>query len=173
MSWAYIDETGDIKEYGSLPKSWQNISNFFALESDKERLASLGWYRLVDMTVPVTNDFTEYHGEAEYSFSDESKTVTKIKPLLKKCPPSIQDQLPVYSRDEFFATLKAERNKRLADSDWTQSADLQAIKDEQWKSEWVEYRQKLRDLPEIYEQEQYSHVLDISEVDWPIIPSFD
>ena len=43
-----------------------------------------------------------------------------------------------------WAAMRAERNARLARSDWTQLADSQAD-----KAAWAAYRQALRDLPQM------------------------
>ena len=39
--------------------------------------------------------------------------------------------------------FRLERNRRLTESDWTQSRDVFLSNDEEWKT----YRQQLRDLP--------------------------
>lgn len=40
------------------------------------------------------------------------------------------------------------RNWYLKESDWTQSADIRAIRGEEWCSAWDAYRQQLRDITE-------------------------
>jgi len=56
-----------------------------------------------------------------------------------------------------WSQLRTERNRRLAASDWTQLPDARVDKDA-----WVEYRQRLRDLPE--------SVQDPLAVSWPTSP---
>jgi len=56
--------------------------------------------------------------------------------------------------------LRAERNRRIADSDWTQLPDA-ALTAEQ-RAAWATYRQALRDLPEA--------VADLDNVVWPVQP---
>ena len=41
--------------------------------------------------------------------------------------------------------FRLERNRRLSESDWTQSSDSPLSEDK--KKEWATYRQALRDLP--------------------------
>lgn len=53
---------------------------------------------------------------------------------------------PVGSTDDLFGVLRADRDRLLADSDWTQATDS-PLSDEK-KAEWRVYRQTLRDLPE-------------------------
>lgn len=55
--------------------------------------------------------------------------------------------------------LRLERNKRLAETDWTQSRDVTLPND----SEWATYRQALRDLPE--------NTIDPANPVWPTKPS--
>lgn len=57
--------------------------------------------------------------------------------------------------------LRLERNKRLADCDWTQF-DTTPLSPEK-KAEWAVYRQALRDLPDT--------VQDIRNIIWPTQPN--
>ena len=66
--------------------------------------------------------------------------------------------LPPPSDDEVAAQVRAERNRLLAASDWTQLPDVSdAI-----RTAWAEYRQHLRDIPQ---QEGFPH-----NVAWPAKP---
>lgn len=56
---------------------------------------------------------------------------------------AIQAKLTELKNAEPMRVLREERNRKLAQSDWTQSRDLTLPNDETWKS----YRQALRDLP--------------------------
>jgi|TARA_B100000085_G_C18326467_1_gene424445 hypothetical protein len=60
-----------------------------------------------------------------------------------------------------FERIKAIRDCTLQSTDWTQTADAPLSAEK--KAEWAEFRQKLRDLPETYNEET-------QEVDWPIAP---
>ncbi len=57
------------------------------------------------------------------------------------------------------AWLRLERNARLTQSDWTQSRDITLSND----SEWLTYRQSLRDLP--------ANTADPDNPTWPTKPS--
>ena len=57
------------------------------------------------------------------------------------------------------AWLRLERNARLTQSDWTQSRDITLSND----SEWLTYRQSLRDLP--------ANTADLDNPTWPTKPS--
>ena len=71
---------------------------------------------------------------------------------------------------EPFRLLREERNRRLAETDWTQlkDIDLDFIRERNWKN----YRQKLRDLPAKSNPKLNSiGELDMSSVTWPTKPS--
>ena len=66
--------------------------------------------------------------------------------------------------------LREERNRRLAETDWTQlkDIDLDFIRERDWKN----YRQALRDLPAKSKPKLNSMgELDMSSVTWPDKPS--
>jgi hypothetical protein len=59
-----------------------------------------------------------------------------------------------------FSFVRAERNSKLRDTDWTQIAD--ASLGDHTAEEWATYRQELRDLPAGFSK--------VSEVVWPDDP---
>ena len=66
--------------------------------------------------------------------------------------------------------LREERNRRLAETDWTQlkDIDLDFIRERDWKN----YRQALRDLPAKSNPKlTESGKLDMSSISWPDKPS--
>ena len=71
---------------------------------------------------------------------------------------------------EPFRLLRIERNRRLAETDWTQlkDVDLDLIRERNWKN----YRQVLRNLPSVSNPKLDSYGdLDMSSVTWPDKPS--
>ena len=71
---------------------------------------------------------------------------------------------------EPFRLLREERNKLIAETDWTQLKDisLDSIREKNWK----EYRKALRDLPNGSTPKLDSNGgLDMSSVNWPDKPS--
>ena len=75
--------------------------------------------------------------------------------------------------DEIMSTfpmgeLRIERNRRLAETDWSQSPDVPSTT----KDKWLTYRQPLRDLPAIanptLDEDGY---LDHSSITWPTEPT--
>ena len=72
--------------------------------------------------------------------------------------------------EEPFKLLREERNKKLAETDWTQlkDIDLDIIRERDWKN----YRQALRDLPSKSNPKLDSFGnLDKSSITWPDKPS--
>ena len=72
--------------------------------------------------------------------------------------------------EEPFKLLREERNKKLAETDWTQlkDIDLDIIRERDWKN----YRQALRDLPSKSNPKLDSFGnLDMSSITWPGKPS--
>ena len=68
----------------------------------------------------------------------------------------------VEDADKDFTSIRAQRNARLAGTDWTQGPDSPLT--DAKKAKWVTYRQELRDYP--------STATKVSELgDWPTEPS--
>ena len=63
-------------------------------------------------------------------------------------------------QERLWAAMRAERNRLLADCDWTQTLDA-PLSDEA-KTAWREYRVALRDVP--------GGVVDVGAVEWPVKP---
>jgi hypothetical protein len=71
--------------------------------------------------------------------------------------------------------VRYERDRRIASTDWTQSADVpQSTKDK-----WAPYRQALRDFPQqpefpwyslVVVEEDFGYDLDLSKAPWPVKP---
>ena len=172
MTWAYIEASNSsITEYDQLPKNWKNISNFFALEENSITLKALGWYVLFDKSTPITNDLLEYHGEPEYSIDHELGVVTKVTPVLIKDNPPTEAEIHAEYRQAFMENLRRQRNQLLKESDWTQMLDIQHNKPDTWITVWREYRQALRDLPQLYMQDYYINIIDTNQIRWPQMPT--
>jgi hypothetical protein len=63
--------------------------------------------------------------------------------------------------DAAWASLRSQRNARLAATDWTQLADAHLSQEK--KDAWAAYRQELRDLPD--------ELTDPLAVEWPLDPT--
>ena len=92
------------------------------------------------------------------------------KSQTKPTEDEINAKIVELNAQEPFRLLREERNKRLAETDWTQlkDIDLDIIRERDWKN----YRQALRDLTtsSIPKLDEYGD-LDMSSVTWPDKPS--
>ena len=91
---------------------------------------------------------------------------TQTKPTEEE----INTKVTELSNSEPFKLLREERNRRLAETDWTQLKDVDSdiIRERNWKN----YRQALRDLPSKSTPKLNSFGgLDMSSVNWPDKPS--
>ena len=80
----------------------------------------------------------------EYGYVEGTHTI-----LTKKWNgSSVVDYTPPYVENENANAVRAERNRLLLESDWTQSADS-PLSDSK-KTEWATYRQALRDMMASY-----------------------
>lgn len=70
----------------------------------------------------------------------------------------------VFDEQQFLAVLRADRNIKLAATDWTQLFDSPLTAAE--KQAWANYRQSLRDLPS-----SLTNVTDLQQVSWPAEPA--
>lgn len=182
--WAYVEQ-GIIKElHDELPQNWQSISNFYALASDTGYLKGLGWNAIEDRT-QTYDETTQMVINDRYELVDG--TVIGVgdvvpKPMASSGNPteviggySIEVLEPLYqsmdysARKAIFLTLlRAERDRRISMSDWTQLTDIILIRSNTWTTAWRAYRQDLRDLPDAY---LTNELTDINGVIWPVAPS--
>ena len=99
--------------------------------------------------IPFTadpNDIEE-HGRAIYA---QIKADGNIAPYVPPPPPT---------EEELAASIRAERDALLVQTDWTQLPDVP----EPTREAWADYRQALRDIPQ---QEGFPHT-----VNWPEKPN--
>jgi hypothetical protein len=70
----------------------------------------------------------------------------------------------VLTHDEKLVVVRASRDRKLAECDWTQYPDS-PLTDEK-RQEWVVYRQALRDFPETL-----TTGFDLENIEWPTVPA--
>lgn len=159
--WVYI-ENGNIQSYhDSLPKNWHNVSGLNLSENNLKYLKSIGWFPVVTV-VPSYDPELKYIKEYKYKIRTSDVVATAV---LEDIPPISSE---VYIPDDFAAQLKNEILIRLAESDWTQLADIQQIKDEEWKAKWSSYRIALRALTDVYKVP-----VPWLDIVWPIPPNYE
>jgi len=95
------------------------------------------------------------------SFTVENNDVNQITWLNNTTPISVSDienEFDSIDSDINMEQLRAERDKKLAETDWTQSRDVTLTNDAAWQT----YRQALRDITDTYS--------DLDSVVWPTKP---
>ena len=101
-----------------------------------------------------------------YEGIDWSETNSQTKPTKEE----VTAKLNELNNAEPYKLLRVERNKLIAETDWTQLKDIELdiIRERNWKN----YRQALRDLPSVSNPKLDSYGdLDMSSVTWPDKPS--
>ena len=109
---------------------------------------------------------------AEWSISDNlyNKIEWFDKKQTKPTEEEVNAKINELQATEPFKLLREERNKLIAETDWTQlkDIDLDIIRERNWKN----YRQALRDLPAKSNPKLDSYGnLDMSSITWPTKPS--
>lgn len=154
--YAYV-ESGSVKKvYNSLPRTWRNISNFYSM--DTASLASHGW---LPITIEdVTFGQYETYGSTSYTITSTSVTESRSKRAMT------QEEINTLL-DSVWSFIRAERDQKLRDSDWTQMSDSPLTNPE--KGEWATYRQSLRDITS--QPLQYDGQTNTFSVTWPTEPT--
>jgi len=71
--------------------------------------------------------------------------------------------------DAAWTQLRAERNRRLAATDWVALSDAHLSQDR--KDAWFAYRQELRDLPDVVTESMLVATSPSDSVPWPLDPT--
>lgn len=159
--WVYVENNQIIEYHGALPKSWRNISGLDKASVDY--LKTIGWFKVEKNHPSFDPETQKSEGYSYQIFSDHVLETLEIVSLTQE-EINVRDQ---NRTEQFNSYLREERNRRLLESDWTQLIDVQNIRSQQWKDSWVEYRQELRDLPSLYQGNNY----DTSIIVWPVKPT--
>jgi hypothetical protein len=164
--WAVVENGTTTEYHDSIPECWRNVSNMFAIENDLETLSLFGWYPVNDITKPLGKN--QAYGEVSYTFDSTTKIVTQDCSIidLEPIPPEVEFAT---NRNAFLEYLRSRRNELLTQSDWTQLQDIINLKSVAWQNNWKDYRQKLRDLPEVYIN-SYPNETQTENINWPMIP---
>ena len=99
---------------------------------------------------------------------DYSRFIWLDKIQKKPSQQQIEEKIVQLKAAEPYRLLREERNKLIAETDWTQGRDVTLSNDTDWRT----YRQALRDLPSNSNPKLDSNGrLDMSSVTWPTKPS--
>jgi hypothetical protein len=135
VDYVYVNSTGTVTGYPRpLPVSFNNISNFHVLPPD--RLRENGWYPVRFVPHP---DKTENSIVTGQTFVIEGNEVVQYEQIREKTQEELQQEI-----DNQWENIRGERNSLLLQCDWTQLPD--APVSEEMLSDWVTYRQALRDI---------------------------
>jgi len=94
--------------------------------------------------------------------------VWKNSEITKPTETEVNNKIAELQNAEPMRLLRIERDQKLASCDWTQNRDVNLSND----SDWIVYRQALRDLPASASPKLDSvGELDSSSVTWPIQPT--
>jgi hypothetical protein len=158
-NWAFV-ENGEIKElHDWLPPNWRHVSGLNLAENDTDFLRSLGWVRVVKQ--PETYDAMRFWvSSVSHAIVNDEVIETQ---QLSEVVPVQNGRLPFH--DASLIGLRQYRNELLQASDWTQLPDVQNILGVTEKELWAQYRQALRDLPNLYQQHG-----DMGLLTWPQPP---
>ena len=155
-------ENNSITEYhDKLPHNWQNISGLNLLS--KPELLAAGWYWVENLS-DAHNYNTHYI--AGYTYEILEDYVKQIPQILAYTEEELTHRA-AQRHTEVMTQLRQERNRKLAECDWTQLGDIIEIQDTAWANSWKTYRQQLRDLPATYGD---TELTEASAVIWPTPP---
>lgn len=154
--WAFVEKTKIKELHDKLPVSWRNISGLNL--APNSFLKSVGWLPVRKVTVEY-NEKTHKVDSYSYTVNDSFVVETPIIKEIKVDTIELEQK-----KANFMDNLRLNRNKLLAKCDWTQ---LEDFTNKSLKNQYKEYRQKLRDLPDEYQNlDDYSNV----SVAWPVEP---
>jgi hypothetical protein len=142
----------------ALVNSQGEIEVWMSLASDDLVDGSTYEGRTVKL-IPEHIDIKEYRKTNYWNFTTSQWLTREQRP--GNCY-HWENQSWVLNREEFDLVLRAERNRRLTSSDWTQLSDNGLTT--QQRDAWATYRQALRDLPAINEATIMESVV------WPAQP---
>lgn len=158
-NWVHIENDEIMGQYDLLPNNWRNVSGLNLAADDLPFLKSVGWYS-------VTKQHESYdestHYVSGYNYEIRENDVLETIILTEKEPEPIEEFSTL--KYKLIEELRKKRNELLISSDWTQLQDVQNLLDESTKNKWTVYRQALRDIVQVYSENE---VVNIAQVNWP------
>ena len=171
-NYAHIEDGKITGVYDLYPDNWRNISNFYLLANDTDTLHSLGW-RTITEIAPTYNSDTQYVGNPIHVI--ENDTVVETYQIIDIVFPEVTQQtieelaaIKLAQHNSAMETLRNKRDMLLAETDFTQLADVIKINGVELTQLYEDYRQALRDLPNSYESD--SEFVSESTVTYPTKP---
>jgi hypothetical protein len=158
-NWVHIENNEITGQYDLLPNNWKNISGLNLAADDLPFLKSAGWYPVTKQN-ETWNDLTHYVSGYDYEIREDD-VLESIILTERQAQPTEEFSTLKY---RFLEELRKKRNEMLAASDWTQLQDVQNLLEESIKTQWIFYRQQLRDIIQVYSENE---IVDITQVNWP------
>lgn len=156
--YALVENNVVIETHEVLPHCWRNISGLDLSKDNIEFLNSVGWYETesnaqvqFDINDSIIADYT-------YTFSDGKVIATPVIETIQRIS---------ITKEQFMENLRRARDSQLQQSDWTQFADVIAMKSDEFNLAWKNYRQQLRDITQQYENLESYDDLNIVFPDKP------
>ena len=138
-----IKSTGEIASQGELRKLFRNTS--FPRVWDESVLDHIGVDPVFESPTPTTTRYQTANKNGVEFKNDKWMWAWTLGPVFtgnKEATAAEQEAAYVQRIDDAqAAAVRADRTKRLADSDWTQLSDASAA-----GAGWTTYRQALRDI---------------------------
>ena len=171
-NYAHIEDEKITGVYDLYPDNWRNISNFYLLANDSTTLRSMGW-RTIVKTTPTYNSDTQYVGNPIHTIIDDDviETYEIVDIIFSEIVYQTEEELAAIKlaqHNSAMETLRQKRDQLLAETDFTQLADIIKINGTELTQLYEEYRQALRDLPNSYEID--SEFVNESTVTYPTYP---
>lgn len=171
-NYAHIEDGKITGVYDLYPDNWRNISNFYLLANDTNTLYDLGW-RTITKTTPTYNSDTQYVGNPIHKIIDDNVVETyniidiEINPVIIQSQEELQT-IKLQQHSLAIETLRKKRDILLQETDYTQLADVIKINGVELTQLYEDYRQQLRDLPNLYITD--SEFVNESTVTYPTKP---
>jgi hypothetical protein len=171
-NYAHIEDGKITGVYDLYPDNWRNISNFYLLANDTDTLYSLGW-RTITKTTPTYNSDTQYVGNPIHAIENDSvvETYEIIDIVFPEVTQQTTEELAAIKLAQHNSAMETLRNKRdvlLSETDFTQLADVIKLNGTELTQLYEEYRQALRDLPNLYTTD--TEFVNESTVTYPTKP---
>ena len=178
-NYAHIETDRVTGVYDLIPENWRNISNFYVLyESEPELVYTMGWRTLIKTDI-VYDPEVQRLGDPTYRIVNGE--VIEDRAIIDNIIP-VEPTARTYSDAELLtilnnrhqtaiSKLRSKRDQLLRDTDYTQLADIILLFGTILTTNFVVYRQALRDLPSLYEGNL--DYFDENQFIYPSIPTAD
>lgn len=151
--YALVENNVVTETHEVLPHCWRNISGLDLSRDNIEFLNSVGWYETEANTQFTYDSSTNFITDYTYEFANNRVVATPVVDIIPQ---------QVITKEQFMLNLRIQRDSALDQSDWTQAADVIAMKSDEFNLAWKNYRQELRDITQQYENlESYDSVIII------------